>query len=458
LGAGIYLRRFDNITKTVPTGDTGITWNPVYSQTNNSFSGGTYDSNGNLLTDGFHTYTWNQDNKLTAITDMSIGSMSYDAGGNLVEWKTGSTYTEKLWSPIGNIGKMSKSNITDLRIPLPGGSTTLGGLAAYFAHKDWLGSTRLESSRGNRTFLEDRAFAPYGEVYLPFGTAAEVNFTGDNSDLTAGTYDTPNRELNPNVGRWLSVDTSHAGWNPYAYSSNPLGETDPTGLEPLADPVGSQGANQATQCITSGEINCNAGYKIVVNVSAKYSDNSGFMPGMGSAWAPTHGLAGYRRIMGITFNLAHNGLLFARANLPFGMNGLNWQSWNYGMRGSVICTSNCHLSTSVQHGVTQVDNEGNVSVVAPPAVGVSGTLNINGPKPGQTVVAEPMIGVGKFGQVGTDFVQDSSGHFSFQGFIIGVGAGWPPSPASVSTPLSNFAPSGQQVGCTQSCWGDNVVY
>jgi len=229
-GQSVTYDAFGNMTKTVPTGDTGVTWNPVYNQTNNTFSGGTYDSNGNLLTDGFHTYKWNQDNKLMAITDMGISAMTYDAKGRLAEWETGTSYKENLFSPVGTIGIMAKTNVSDRRIPLPGGDTTVGGTGTNFAHKDWLGSTRLESSRGNRTLLEDRAFAPYGETCLICGASTEVNFAGNASDLTAGTYDTPNRELNPNTGRWLSVDPARSGWNPYAYVTNPLSETDTSGL------------------------------------------------------------------------------------------------------------------------------------------------------------------------------------------------------------------------------------
>jgi len=56
----------------------------------------------------------------------------------------------------------------------------------------------------------------------------DFDFTGDRQDLTAGLYDTPNRELNPS-GRWISPDPAHASWNAYSYGTNPLGETDPSG-------------------------------------------------------------------------------------------------------------------------------------------------------------------------------------------------------------------------------------
>src|SRR6266404_728133 len=43
---------FNNLTKPVPTGGTGISWMPGYNQANNHYTlaGTSYDANGNLLT------------------------------------------------------------------------------------------------------------------------------------------------------------------------------------------------------------------------------------------------------------------------------------------------------------------------------------------------------------------------------------------------------------------------
>jgi len=227
---------FNNLTKSVPAGDAGVAWAPGYNEASNQYAGSgscssssiCYDANGNLLKDTFHTYTWNQDNHpLTVTPGGTSGPVVYDAFGRMVEHLYGTTYKQPLISPIGNIGLMSKTSVSQLRIPLPGGAIYD---EANFWHTDWLGSVRLVSTRTGRTETLDRAFAPYGETYNPFGSTVDVNFTGDNQDLTAGTFDTPNRELNPTQGRWISPDPARSDWNAYAYSSNPLGETDPSGL------------------------------------------------------------------------------------------------------------------------------------------------------------------------------------------------------------------------------------
>lgn len=43
-------------------------------------------------------------------------------------------------------------------------------------------------------------------------------------------FDTPNRELASAQGRWLSPDPAGAGWNQYAYATDPNSFVDPTGL------------------------------------------------------------------------------------------------------------------------------------------------------------------------------------------------------------------------------------
>ncbi|MGB7331015.1 MAG: RHS repeat-associated core domain-containing protein, partial [Terriglobales bacterium] len=221
---------YNNVTKSVPSGGAGITWAPGYSATNNQYTlaGTSYDSNGNLLTDTVHTYTWNQDNHPTAMTDVGI-TMVYDAFGRMVEKATGSTtYQQTLMSPIGPVALMQKQNLTQYRMPLPGGDIDVTGINFY--HKDYLGSVPLVSSRGGRASVAARLFAPYGESYNNVGIAGDLNFTGDYQDLVAGTFDTPNRELNPTQGRWISPDPAHSGWNAYSYTTNPLGKTDPSGL------------------------------------------------------------------------------------------------------------------------------------------------------------------------------------------------------------------------------------
>jgi RHS repeat-associated protein len=251
--------QFGNISKTG-----SLTWAcpPCYNgnnQYNNVLSSSiSYDASGNLLNDTFHTYTWDAYARTASIDSTTCGTngtcLIYDALGRMVEKSVNSVYTEVLYSPVGKTAIMSGQTTSSAYFPLPAGETlnefgsTGGNL--YFWHKDWLGSVRFASTLGNRASYFDRAYAPFGETYDNFGNTSGNNFAGDTQDTVSGTYDTPNRELNPNQGRWLSPDPAGLGavdpstpqsWNRYAYvGNNPLSFIDPLGLRrfPCSNPGG----------------------------------------------------------------------------------------------------------------------------------------------------------------------------------------------------------------------------
>lgn len=228
-------------------------WAPGYFASNNHYNNGaTYDANGNVLTDGTGTsYKWLESGKLGVINPSVNGfcgagislCFTYDALGRMVEkvnMATGVT-TEMLYSPLGKTAEMSGGTVNHAYIPMPGGGTlyvagATGNTRAY-QHPDWLGTMRVQSSipaTGNGVVGYDRAFAPYGEIEAAnsFGPAAPfANFTGDTQDITVGLSDTPARELNNGQGRWISPDPAGAGWNLYAYGTDPNRGTDPSGLQ-----------------------------------------------------------------------------------------------------------------------------------------------------------------------------------------------------------------------------------
>jgi RHS repeat-associated protein len=128
---------------------------------------------------------------------------------------------------------MSGTTLAHAYLGSPGGGTFLefGGTSDYL-HKDWLGNARIASLITDKTVSADMAYAPYGEVYnFIQGSGSDWMFTGDVTQLDSEyLFDTPNRELAINQGRWLSPDPAGQGWNQYAYVTNPLNTIDPSGL------------------------------------------------------------------------------------------------------------------------------------------------------------------------------------------------------------------------------------
>jgi RHS repeat-associated protein len=227
--------QFDNITKSG-----SISWMPGYNLGNNHYTlaGTSYDNNGNLTNDSFHTYTWDANWQKPITADST--SLTYDALGRMVEKNVSGSYTQILYSPIGKTAVMNGQTLINAYIPLPGGQTLYETpTVKNFWFTDWLGSVRLASDLSGRNVTcatcFDRAFAPYGESYSNFGSIANLNFTGDTQDTVAGElglFDTLNRELHSHQGRWISPDPAHSGWNAYAYAANPLNSKDPSGLFP----------------------------------------------------------------------------------------------------------------------------------------------------------------------------------------------------------------------------------
>jgi hypothetical protein len=166
---------FGNVTKTVPTGGTGNSFQPTYSATTNHIStvgsaSVTYDSNGDVTNDSIHTYTW--DAFGNAITIDGIGII-YDAFDRMVEQqRPGNNNSEIIYSPTGfkmQIMNGASSNFSF--VPLPGGTTVVyvPG-SSYYRHADWLGSSRFATIIPARTVLYDGAYAPFGEPYAQSGT------------------------------------------------------------------------------------------------------------------------------------------------------------------------------------------------------------------------------------------------------------------------------------------------
>jgi RHS repeat-associated protein len=265
---------FGNITKTVPTGATGTSFQVSYDYTNNTNRITTTpfaynNNNGNLAADNNHAYAWDAENKLTSIDAGTASAVCivYDALGRAVEQDRGSacntsptSSAEIVYDPSGTkLALMNGSTLTKAFVSLPGGVQAVynsSGLQ-YYRHPDWLGSSRLATTT-SRTSYYDVAYAPFGEPYAGTGTT-DLSFTGQNQDTELGNvpggaggfYDFLYRQQSPGQGRWLSPDPSGKAsanpadpqtWNRYAYVGNrPLNAVDSQGLfievcDPNLDP------------------------------------------------------------------------------------------------------------------------------------------------------------------------------------------------------------------------------
>ncbi len=241
---------YDNVTESVPAGRTGWTFPGSYSS-KNQVVGSTYDANGNTTADGgANVYGYNEFSKMkwtassgTPTCGTSGYCVTYDAFGRAVETSNGTTWTE-IWYPQvpGSKVAMNGTTVSYAYWPSPGrGAVLVGGTNTFsFLHQDWLGNDRVVSTITGHSVSADRAYTPYGQQYNTFGSADPTFgiFAGDTGNFDSGVlWDTPNRELAINQIRFTSPDPAGAGWNQYAYPTNPNNFVDPSGLQ-LAGPGG----------------------------------------------------------------------------------------------------------------------------------------------------------------------------------------------------------------------------
>ncbi len=241
-------------------GDAGHGATMTTSTATNRLSEASYDDAGNLTSWGGTSTAWYPTNELRAALGFNINDLyGYTADGERL-----AVYNELSTDPAGKFtitlrdlsGKVLRS--FQVTTGQPGTwtekqdwitrdgqllATVDNGVVKHF-HLDHLGSPRLVTS-GTGLGLTATEFHPFGwDVRSMAQSTAKMQFTGHERDVHETTrpsddlYYMHARYYNPNLGRFLSVDTGRAkpgspqGWNRYAYArGNPLNRIDLDGLE-----------------------------------------------------------------------------------------------------------------------------------------------------------------------------------------------------------------------------------
>jgi RHS repeat-associated protein len=194
-----------------------------------------YDANGNLLSDGTHTYSWDARNRLISIS--GVASFTYDAAGR---------------RQVATINGSSVASLYDGSDPVQeqsGGAALANILIGFGVDERFTrtegtnSSTYLTDALGSSVALTDSTGTirtSYG--YDPYGNTGATGTANDNSYQYAGRqndgtglYFNRARYYNPAWGRFISEDPIGlaGGINRYVYVvGNPLNFTDPTGYGP----------------------------------------------------------------------------------------------------------------------------------------------------------------------------------------------------------------------------------
>lgn len=191
-----------------------------------------YDSNGNMVSDGTNSFTWNARNQVATINSVSL---QYDALGRRVENTAGTSF---LYDGANAAQELSGNTVT--------ANALTGGVDELFTRTDSSGAfTALQDALGSTIALVDSG----GNVqttytYDPFGNttmAGAVNFNpsqySGRENEGNGLYFYRARYYSPALQRFISEDPIgvKGGINLYAYADNsPVTLRDPSGKNPLA--------------------------------------------------------------------------------------------------------------------------------------------------------------------------------------------------------------------------------
>lgn len=194
-----------------------------------------YDDNGNLLTDGTNTYTWNSRDQLIAIAGPVVATFQYDAMGRRQIKTIAGTTTKFLYDGMNIVQELNAANT-------PYTNTLTGlGIDEILTRNDSAGTMNfLTDALGSTVALTDSTgavktsytYEPYGRSTFT-GTANSNPFlyTGRELDGT-GLYYYRARYYHPTLQRFIAEDPIGLarGTNSYQYvEGNPVSLTDPTG-------------------------------------------------------------------------------------------------------------------------------------------------------------------------------------------------------------------------------------
>ncbi len=219
----------------LPAALTSTTYGPANRLTNWDGTAISYDTNGNMLSDGQLTYTWDVRNRLASISGAATASFQYDAFGRRIGKTVNGIQTGFLYDGINAVQELSGATpsanlLTGLGIDEIFTRTDTSGVKNFVT--DALGST-LALTDAAGAIQTQYGYEPYGETTA--SGAVDTNsfqYTGRENDGT-GIYYYRARYFNPKLSRFISEDPIGlaGGLNQYAYvSGNPVSSVDPLGL------------------------------------------------------------------------------------------------------------------------------------------------------------------------------------------------------------------------------------
>ncbi len=215
-----------------------------------------YDDNGNLTSDGTHTYQYNYNNRLISVDNGQTATYKYDALNRRIQKvviEPVEATTNYYYSGNQAIEERNANNAVlatyIFGISVDDVLQMKRGNNAYYYHKNHQGSV-VALTDGNGNLMEHYEYDPYGKpiFYDADDDALEqssvgnsILFTGRNYDLEISLYYYRARTMHPGLGRFMQHDPLLFvdGNNLYCYVNNSaINHIDPLGMEKVRFEMG----------------------------------------------------------------------------------------------------------------------------------------------------------------------------------------------------------------------------
>jgi len=161
-------------------------------------------------------YSFNSLDQLTAVvkSGTTLGQYKYDANGMRANTTVGTTptYTDFVFlghDPLYERSKTGSTKTTTDYVYVNGRlKFTLVGSNTYYYFTDALGSVRQIWQYGSSTSatFSVQTYKPFGTAVGVSGTDQKWKYAGEMLDSATGLYYIGARHMDPELGRWLSLD------------------------------------------------------------------------------------------------------------------------------------------------------------------------------------------------------------------------------------------------------------
>jgi RHS repeat-associated protein len=202
-----------------------------------------YDSSGNVVSDGLHSYGYDAENRMTSADSGSTGSYRYDYQNRRIQKVTGGAAVHYVWEGSQVIAEYNVSTgMVAAEYIVTGGrilAKVESGVTSYLL-ADKL-STRLVLDSAGSVVAQQSHF-PYGEGFVENGAMEKHRFTSYERDGESAIDYAINRAYSHGIGRFMQVDRiagslySPQRLNRFSYTrNNPVNRTDRLGLDDCPD-------------------------------------------------------------------------------------------------------------------------------------------------------------------------------------------------------------------------------